>query len=38
MIRMEPNVVLRYSSLLDEFVKIRSFTAAEVEEIGRAHV
>ncbi|MCC6738728.1 MAG: ATP-dependent Clp protease ATP-binding subunit [Planctomycetia bacterium] len=35
MIRMEPNVVLRYSSLLDEFVKIRSFAAAEVEELLR---
>ncbi len=33
MIRMEPNVVLRYSALLDEFIKIRSFAAAEIAEL-----
>ncbi|MCE9582295.1 MAG: AAA family ATPase [Planctomycetes bacterium] len=33
MIRMEPNVVLRFSPLLDEFVKIRSFAASEIGEL-----
>ena len=33
MIRMEPNVVLRFSALLDEFIKIRSFSAAEISEL-----
>ncbi|KAF0246939.1 MAG: hypothetical protein FD180_298 [Planctomycetota bacterium] len=35
MIRMEPNVVLRFSALLDEFIKIRSFSAAEIAELLR---
>src|SRR5436190_1247133 len=36
MIRMEPNVVLKFSELLDEFVKIRCFTAAEIAELLRS--
>lgn len=35
MIRVEPNVVLKYSPVLDEFVRIRSFTPGEIAEVLR---